>query len=84
MADPRSSRAWRRLRDRVVREEPVCRLQLPGVCTYWSTTADHIVPVAQRPDLALVRSNCRGACSACNWKRGATPDVDADALDFFC
>ena len=83
MADPRRTRAWRRLRDAVVRHEPVCKLQIPGVCTYWSQTADHIVPVRDRPDLAMARGNLRGACNACNQQRGAAPIVDAPALGFF-
>lgn len=83
MADPRHTRAWRKLRDRVVREEPTCRLQHPGVCTYWSQTADHIIPVSVRPDLAMDRGNLRGACQACNWDRGATPDQASEALGFF-
>lgn len=67
----------------MVREEPVCTLQLPGVCTYWSTTADHILPVKTHPQLAMVRGNLRGACEPCNWQRGAAPLEDAEALDFF-
>lgn len=67
--DPRSTRAWRVLRDRVVREEPTCQLRLPG-CTTWSTTADHIVPYAIRPDLAMVRTNLQGACTHCNSSKG--------------
>lgn len=71
--DPRSTRAWRKLRDQVVAEEPDCRLQLPG-CTFTSVTADHILTVHARPDLALVRSNLRGSCEECNRKRGKRPD----------
>lgn len=72
--DPRNTYAWRKLRDRVVREEPVCRLRLPVVCTTLSTTADHIKPVATYPELALERTNLRGACRACNDARRSTPD----------
>lgn len=72
MTDPRKTRAWRKLRDQVVLEEPICWLQLEG-CTYWSTTGDHIIGVTERPDLALVRSNVRGACAPCNHKRGNLP-----------
>lgn len=72
--DPRESAAWRRLKDRVVREEPTCRLQFEGICTMVSTTADHIRPVSTHPELALVRSNCRGACKPCNDARGTVPD----------
>jgi len=60
---------WRKLRDRVVKEEPTCRIQLPG-CTGRSTTADHILPRWLRPDLTLVRSNLRGACDHCNKSLG--------------
>jgi 5-methylcytosine-specific restriction endonuclease McrA len=60
---------WRKLRDRVIREEPICRIQLLG-CTGYSTTADHIIPRSVRPDLILVRSNLRGACQHCNSARG--------------
>lgn len=67
--DARGSRAWRRLRDQVVRDEPACTLRYPGVCTGRSQTGDHIVPVAERPDLVLVRSNVRGSCHACNAER---------------
>ena len=62
-------RAWRKLRDTVVREEPRCQLRLPG-CTGASTTADHVIPRSIRPDLTLVRANLRGSCQSCNLKRG--------------
>lgn len=89
-ADPRGGRVWARLRDQVVREEPICQLQLPGICTHWSETADHIEPVATHPELGRVRSNLRGACRACNWERGKRPTHDLpghahaeDLLGFF-
>lgn len=72
--DPRHTRAWRRLRDQVVLEEPTCRLAFPGICTGVSTTADHIVTVTARPELALVRSNVRGSCGPCNDARRNVPD----------
>ena len=70
--DPRHTRAWRTLRDRVVVEEPLCQLQLPG-CTRLSTTADHKVPVVDAPELALERTNLQGACRPCNDKRRNLP-----------
>lgn len=73
-SDPRNTRAWRRLRDLVVIEEPTCRLRFPGICTTVSTTADHIIPVTVRPDLALERTNCRGTCRPCNEARRTVPD----------
>jgi 5-methylcytosine-specific restriction endonuclease McrA len=72
--DPRSTRAWRRLRDQVVKEEPTCRLRFPGICTLTSTTADHITPVTTDPQLALARTNVRGACAPCNEARRTVPD----------
>lgn len=90
--DPRGTQAWRRLRDQVVSEEPTCQLRFPDICTHWSETADHIATVHDRPDLALERSNHRGACHACNRHRGERPghedatDSDgppAPALSFF-
>jgi|SRR5262245_5285225 len=64
------SRPWRRLRDKVLREEPTCRVRLPGVCTHISTTVNHIVPKAVAPDLVMERSNCQGACKPCNLALG--------------
>jgi len=87
-------RPWRKLRDQVVMEEPVCRLRLPG-CTIASQTGDHIIPVKYRPDLKLVRGNLRGSCHSCNMKRGTgsprrmadifrhKPKPPPPALDFF-
>ena len=72
--DPRQTRAWTRLRDQVVREEPTCRLRFPTICTTISTTADHITPVSERPELALVRTNLRGACRPCNEAKHNLPD----------
>lgn len=71
--DPRHTRAWRKLRDQVVAEEPTCRLKFPGICTVASTTAAHIKSVTSHPDLALVRSNVEGACTACNEASGTLP-----------
>lgn len=87
MADPRRTRAWRKLRDLVVREEPLCWLRLPG-CTTYSQTADHVLTVKARPDLAMVRANLHGACYSCNGKRndktiGDLVTSNADALRFF-
>ena len=88
-----STRKWRILQAQVIREEPYCRLGLPG-CTTTSTTADHIIPLSMRPDLRYVRSNLQGACRSCNLKRGNTPmsavrdmypveDRQPQALGFF-
>lgn len=68
----RSTAAWQRLAKQVIEEEPICWLNLTG-CTTRSTTGDHIIPAAIRPDLALVRTNVRGACNSCNNKRKHLP-----------
>ena len=89
--DPTKTRAWRQLRDRVVREEPVCWLRFPGICTGASTVGDHVIPKTIRPELAMTRTNLRGACDPCNRARGRTPverltppDNDTpSALDIF-
>lgn len=74
----RGDRAWRVLRDQVIREEPHCWLRLDG-CTTWSTTADHIIPVKYRPDLEMVRANLHGACAHCNYTRGAKTIAELNA-----
>lgn len=87
--DPRDTRAWRKLRDQVVEEEPTCRIRLPG-CTEISETADHIIPVAIDVSLAMERSNHRGACHWCNRRRKVAVEelvtrlaLAPDALSFF-
>jgi len=64
------SRPWRRLRARVLKEEPMCRVRLPGVCTGLSETVNHIVPKAVAPHLVMSRTNCQGSCRACNLQLG--------------
>lgn len=88
--DPRETHEWKhKLKPQVIREEPTCRLRFPGICTVVSTTADHIVPVSERPELALVRTNCRGSCAPCNDARRTVPDealilgATSEALSIF-
>jgi hypothetical protein len=75
----RSTQAWRQLSKRVIREEGLCWLRLPG-CTRIATTTDHIIPATVRPDLILVRANCHAACRSCNYRRGDTPANQLDEL----
>lgn len=61
-SDGRKGRPWRRLREQVLREEPVCR---------WcrsrpSTVVDHILPLSRYPELAHDRTNLTGSCQPCN------------------
>jgi 5-methylcytosine-specific restriction endonuclease McrA len=81
----RRTHAWRKLSEQVRREEPTCRLGLPG-CTGVSEVSDHIIPASQAPDLFLERSNVRGSCKHCNDLRGRLPVEDfyePPALRFF-
>ena len=73
------SRAWSRMVERVVKEEPMCRLRLPG-CTIRSQTADHIITRRQRPDLTMHRPNLRGACHKCNRQRGTMNEAQMAVL----
>lgn len=63
----RRGRPWRRIQQAVLQRDPICTIcrQQP------STTADHIVPLSVRPDLAHDMSNLRGACLSCNSRGGA-------------
>jgi 5-methylcytosine-specific restriction endonuclease McrA len=74
------SRAWTRLRDQVVREEPVCRIRLPGICTIASTTANHRISRKRRPDLTMVRANLEGACRPCNMRIKTMTPAQVGAL----
>jgi 5-methylcytosine-specific restriction protein A len=58
-----STRAWRTLRDRVLRRDPTCAIGGPG-CTVTSTIADHIVPRAEGGTDDL--DNLQGVCAVCS------------------
>lgn len=78
--DLRNTRRYQTLRLVVLEQEPWCWLRLAG-CTGRSTTADHVVTVAEcirigRPDLIVARENMRGACGPCNFSRKDQP-IDA-------
>lgn len=60
-----SSRAWRRLREQVLAEEPHCR----WCHTAPSTCVDHVLPRARGGDDR--RENLAGSCQPCNLARGS-------------
>ena len=62
---------WQLLSRQVLREEPTCRI-VP--CGRPSQHADHIIPVRQRPDLRLVRSNVQGLCASHHSAKTARED----------
>lgn len=58
---------WRRLRARVLREEPVCvgfPIGVHGALRVRTTAVDHIVGISRGGTDA--RSNLRGLCRSCN------------------
>jgi 5-methylcytosine-specific restriction endonuclease McrA len=57
---------WQRLRPTVLDEEPLCRFCAGKGLAVAATEVDHIVPIALRPDLRLVRSNLRPLCRSCH------------------
>ena len=68
--------AWRRLAAEVTAGETRCHWCLMPTR---KLVADHVVPLEQRPDLALARSNLVAACVGCNTKRGRNaklPDLE--------
>jgi 5-methylcytosine-specific restriction endonuclease McrA len=63
--DPRAGadgEKWRRLRDRVIRREPICR----QCGRRASVECHHIEPVVRRPDLALTWTNLLPCCRECH------------------
>jgi 5-methylcytosine-specific restriction endonuclease McrA len=58
-------KAWRAIRLEVLgRDGWRCQL-----CGRQASAVDHIVPLAERPDLRLERSNLRAICTPCNTNR---------------
>ena len=55
--------AWRRLRQAVL-ERDHCWCQ---VCKRrWANTGHHVIPIKERPDLALDMDNCEAICDICH------------------
>ncbi|QTI79012.1 HNH endonuclease [Roseomonas marmotae] len=59
-------RDWRKLREHVLAEEPLCRICTKEGRVTPATEVDHIQPLRFRPELRLVRSNVRPLCSPCH------------------
>ena len=55
--------AWLRLRVAVLQRDnywcQICKRS-------WANTVHHIIPIMQRPDLALDADNCEACCSGCH------------------
>lgn len=55
---------WRKIRARILRRDPLCRIADPHLCTGRSTEVDHIgAPDNHHPD------NLRGVCTPCHKAR---------------
>lgn len=59
-ADRGYDKDWWRLRATIMREKPPCRCGAPA------EVLDHIIPIRQRPDLRLVRTNLQPLCRQCH------------------
>lgn len=69
--------AWKRLSAEVRADATRCHWCLKPTRRL---IADHVIPLEQRPDLALVRSNLVAACFGCNTRRGRNarlPDLES-------
>ena len=74
---------YRKLRDRFIRENPLCRLcfKEEGL-TVAASEVDHIKPLKTHPELAMDRSNLQALCRNCHEKKTARENnrfVGADA-----
>ncbi len=65
----KAGRAWRTLRDSMLKGNPYCAIRGPR-CTVVATTVDHIVPVTMG-GAELDPANCRPACARCHYGGGA-------------
>ena len=59
-------RAWQKVRDAVLAEEPLCRFCFDAGRVTAAEEVDHIKTVRDRPDLRLVRANLRPLCKPCH------------------
>lgn len=67
---------WKSLSKRLRRASPFCE----ACGTSADLTVDHVIPVADAPELAYAVENCRVMCRPCNGRRGDRVTL-AEALD---
>lgn len=63
--------AWRRFRQRIVSERPLCQDCLERDLVTASRELHHIAKVRDRPELRLADGNVRALCSSCHSTRTA-------------
>lgn len=63
--------AWAKARAVHLQREPLCRFCREQGKVVAATVVDHIVPIAERPDLRLDHSNLRSLCKPCHDSRTA-------------
>lgn len=62
---------WDKLSRRFRRKKPFCRFcEQKGLEAQLADVVDHILPVADRPDLRLTWSNLQGLCGPCHGYKG--------------
>lgn len=61
--------AWRRLRLRILAEEPLCRFCSLAGRTVAAVEVDHVEPIAEAPHLRLEPTNLRPLCTPCHSAR---------------
>lgn len=87
---PYNTARWKALREQQLQDEPLCRYCEEQGRVQSANTADHIEPVAERPDLAFDQDNLQSLCGTCHsaikqaeertgHRRGC--DVDGQPLD---
>ena len=62
--------AWERLRKIKLAADPMCQIQTHcgdrSITRQVATEVDHIIPIAERPDLRLDYDNLQSACKSCH------------------
>jgi 5-methylcytosine-specific restriction endonuclease McrA len=65
------SKEWRNLREHVLSINPFClKCKAMGLLTP-ATCVDHIIDIAERPDLRLEITNCMSLCTPCHSRKTA-------------
>ncbi|MDO3201212.1 HNH endonuclease [Mycobacteroides abscessus] len=66
---------WKQLRPFILkRDQHLCQIRTPGICTGRATVVDKKIPASARPDLALDPENLQAACQPCNDHKARTFD----------